>query len=144
MSVFDYMPRSATIVAEKDCELLIISREAIISQIRKNPQIAIKMLSNMSSRVREANEQVNCLTNLDAKGRVAQTLMKLSKKLGVRVENGSHVIPRPMVKDIAAMSGTSRETVSRILTELTKSGIIGQSKEHIVIYKEFETNDKFV
>jgi CRP/FNR family cyclic AMP-dependent transcriptional regulator len=144
MSVFDYMSRSATIVAEKDFEFLIIFREALISQIRKNPQIAIKMLSNMSSRVREANEQVNCLTNLDAKGRVAQTLMKLSKKSGVRIENGSHVIPRPLMRDIAAMSGTSRETVSRILTELKKNGIIGQSKEHIVIYKELETNDKFI
>ncbi len=144
MSVFDYMPRSATIIAEEDCEFLMIYREALTNQIRKNPQIALKMLSNMSNKVREMNEQVNCLTNLDAKGRVAQTLLKLSKKAGVIIENGSLIIPRPLVRDIADMSGTSRETVSRILTELTKSGIIGLSKEHIVINKEFETNDKFV
>jgi CRP/FNR family cyclic AMP-dependent transcriptional regulator len=144
MSVFDYMPRSATIIAEEDSEFLMISREALTNEIRKNPKIALKMLSNMSSKVREMNEQVNCLTTLDAKGRVAQTPMKFSKKSGVRIENGSHVIPRPMVKDIVAISGTSRETVSRILTDLTKCGIIGQSKEQVVIYKEIETNDKFV
>jgi CRP/FNR family cyclic AMP-dependent transcriptional regulator len=135
MSVFDYMPRSATIVAEEDCEFLIIPRETITSQISKNPKIALKMLSNMSRRVREANDQVNCLANLDAKGRVAQTLLKLSKNSCVKSENGSRVIPRPLVRDIASMSGTSRETASRILTELTKSGIISLNKKHIVIHE---------
>jgi CRP/FNR family cyclic AMP-dependent transcriptional regulator len=144
MSVFDYMLRSATIIAEEDSEFLMISREALTNEIRKNPKIALKMLSNMSNKVREMNEQVNCLTNLDAKGRVAKTLLKLSKKAGVRIENGSHIIPRPLERDIADMSGTSRETVSRILTELKKNGIIGLSKEHIVIYEELETNCKIV
>ena len=39
MAVFDNMPRSATVVAEEDCELLIISRENIENQIKRNPQI---------------------------------------------------------------------------------------------------------
>jgi CRP/FNR family cyclic AMP-dependent transcriptional regulator len=68
MAVFDHMPRSATIVAEEDCEFLIISQENIKNLIKRNPQIAFKLLSDMSRRVREADEQIGSLANLDAKG----------------------------------------------------------------------------
>lgn len=141
MSVFDYMPRSATIVTEEDCEFLIISREAITGLIKRSPEIALKLLSEMSRRVREANEQIDCLVNLDARGRVAQTLLKLSKGADAIIEKDHRVIPKPLMRDIAAMSGTSRETVSRILNELTKRGIIGLTKECIIIYERLETDD---
>jgi CRP-like cAMP-binding protein len=142
MAVFDNMPRSATVVAEEDCELLIISRENIKNQIKRNPQIAFKLLSDMSRRLREADEQISGLAHLDAKGRVAQTLLKLSKETTMITDEGHKVFSKPPIKDIAAMSGTSHETVSRLLSELTNKGIIGLTEEYIVIYDWFETEDK--
>lgn len=142
MSVFDYLPRSATIVAEEECEFLIISRETITKLIKKSPQIALKLLTEMSRRVREANEQINSLANLDARGRVARTLLKLSKGAGARIEKDHKVFPKPLMKDIAAMAGTSRETVSRILNELAKRGVIGLTKECIIIYERLETEEE--
>ena len=96
----------------------------------------------MSRRLREADEQISGLTNLDAKGRVAQTLLKLSKEANMVTDEGYRVFPKPSLKDIAAMSGTSHETVSRLLSELTTKKIIGQSEDYIVIYDRFETEDK--
>jgi CRP/FNR family cyclic AMP-dependent transcriptional regulator len=139
MAVFDHMPRSATIVAEEDCEFLIISQENIKDLIKRNPQIAFKLLSDMSRRVREADEQIGSLANLDAKGRVAQTLLKLSKEADMITDEGYQVFPRPPTKNIAAMSGTSHETVSLLLNELTQKRIIGLTKEYIIIYDRFET-----
>jgi len=139
MAVFDHMPRSATIVAEEDCEFLIISQENIKDLIRRNHQIAFKLLSDMSRRVREADEQIGSLANLDAKGRVAQTLLKLSKEADMITDEGYQVFPRPPTKNIAAMSGTSHETVSLLLNELTQKRIIGLTKEYIIIYDRFET-----
>ncbi|MFC1516762.1 Crp/Fnr family transcriptional regulator [Thermodesulfobacteriota bacterium] len=141
MAVFDNMPRSATIVAEEDCECLIISRENIKDLIKRNPQIAFKLLSDMSKRVREADEQISSLAHLDAKGRVAQTLLKLSKEANMITDEGYQVFPKPSIKDIAGMSGTSRETVSLLLSELTKNNIIGQTKEYIIIYDRFVTEE---
>jgi len=142
MAVFDNMPRSATVVAEEDCELLIISRENIENQIKRNPQIAFKLLSDMSRRLREAGEQISGLAHLDAKGRVAQTLLKLLKEANMITDEGYKVFSKPSTKDIAAMSGTSHETVSRLLSEFANKGIIGLTEEYIVIYDRFETEDK--
>ncbi len=137
MAVFDNMPRSATVAAEEDSELLIISRENITNLIKRNPQIAFKLLSDMSRRLREADEQISGLAHLDAKGRVAQTLLKLSKEANMITDDGHKVFPKPPIKDIAAMSGTSHEIVSQLLSELTNKGIIGLTKEHIIIYDRF-------
>ena len=141
MAVFDNLPRSATIVAEEDCEFFVLSRQDMIEQIGRQPQMALKMLSEMSGRIREVNEQVSCLANLDARGRVAQSLLKLLKKADVRIEEGCQTIPKPLLKDIAAMSGTSRETVSRVLAEFTRNGIIRQTNECIIIYESLESEN---
>lgn len=139
MAVFDNMPRSATVIAAEDCEVLIISRENITDLIKRNPQIAFKLLSDMSRRVREADEQISSLAHLGAKGRVAQTLMKLSREANWITDEGYQVVPKPPVADIAAMSGTSPETVSLVLDELAKRKIIRETKDHIIIYDGFET-----
>ncbi|MBW1804144.1 MAG: Crp/Fnr family transcriptional regulator [Deltaproteobacteria bacterium] len=134
MSVFDHMPRSATIVTEEASEFLVISKKVFIELIKRNPEISLKILAEMSKRLREADEQIGSLAHFDVKGRVAKTLTKLSNKPEIQSHDGYIVIPRPSMKDIAAMSGTSRETVSRILNELSKKGILHLTKESIIIF----------
>ena len=136
MSVLDHMPRSANIVTMEDCEFLAIPQKAVTDQIKKNPQLALKLLSIMSQRLREANDQISSLAHLDVKGRVARTLMRLLKKSGKITGEGYQVLPRPTMRDIADMSGTSRETVSRILKEFVKQGIMAYTKGSFIIYED--------
>lgn len=142
MAIFDNMPRSATVAAVEDCELLIISRDTIIEQIKKNPPIAFKLLSDMSRRVREADEQIFSLAHLDEKGRVAQTLLKLANESNMVTDEGYRVFPKPTVHDIAAMSGTSRKIVVQLLDDLSKKGIIGLSDDYILILEQFGSGDR--
>jgi CRP/FNR family transcriptional regulator len=97
----------------EDCEFLMIPQEAVIAQIEQNPRLALKMLSVMSARLRESNEQISSLAHLNEKGRVAHTLHKLFKKTGRTIDSEYQAIPKLSVKDIADMSGAFRETVSR-------------------------------
>ena len=145
MSVFDHMPRSATIVTEEKSEFLVISKKVFIDLIKKNPEISLKILTEMSKRLREADEQISSLAYFDVKGRVAKTLMKLSKKADRESRKDGYVaIPRPSMKDIAAMSGTSRETASRILSELSRKGILRLTKESIILFNASDIHqDKY-
>jgi CRP-like cAMP-binding protein len=141
MSAFDRRPRSATIITMEESEFLVISREAITDQIKVNPLIALKLLAEMSRRLREADEQINNLALLDVRGRVARVLLTLSKKQNAEHLEGYRRIPRPSSKEIAAMSGTSRETVSRILSDFSKKGLIGLTKDNIIIFERLQEND---
>jgi CRP/FNR family transcriptional regulator, cyclic AMP receptor protein len=138
MSAFDQLPRSATILTEADSEFLAISQKAFKGMVMKYPEIALKMLKEMSMRLRAANELIGNLSHLNVKERVAKTLWNLCRSSGKRWKDGRIKIPRPALKDIASMSGTSRETVSRILSGFSKKGLLELTKEDIIVYRENE------
>ena len=141
MSAFDQLPRSATVITEEDSEFLAISHERFADIVSRNPIIAMKMVTELSLRLREANELISILSHPQVKTRVANVLLKHVNNHGKRHKNGFIRIPRPSLKEIASMSGTSRETVSRILNSFSKSGFLELSKQDITIQSETDLRD---
>jgi CRP/FNR family transcriptional regulator, cyclic AMP receptor protein len=56
LAIIDGLPRSATVVAIRDCKLSFISREAFLSCLREYPEIYSDLVSTLVSRLREADE----------------------------------------------------------------------------------------
>jgi CRP-like cAMP-binding protein len=54
MSLIDDEPRSATIVADEQTEVGLLSRGDFRAQIRQNPDIALKLMKILSGRLRAA------------------------------------------------------------------------------------------
>ncbi len=133
VSTFDQLPHSATIVTEADSEFLAIPQKAFKGMIMKYPGIVLKMLKEMSMRLRAANELIGSLSHLNVKERVAKTLWNLSRSSGKRSNDGRIQIPRPTLYDIASMSGTTPETVSRVLSGFSKEGLLELTKADIII-----------
>ncbi len=78
---------------------------------------------------------------------MAGTLLNLMEERGVRIhtENGKMVTVihnRPTQQQLADMSGTTRETVSRISSILVKAGAIAVTGKDIVIFDEESLQEK--
>ena len=132
LAIIDGLPRSATVVAIRDCKLS--SREAFISCLREYPEIYSDLVSTLVSRLREADDAMAAASFLTVKARVARTLLELAEHLGRETESGRIVILHKIRQsDIAAMAGVARENVSRTLTELKRRGLIGQSSSYYFI-----------
>ena len=56
LAIIDGLPRSATVVAIRDCKLSFISREAFVSCIREHPEIYSDLVSTLVSCLREADD----------------------------------------------------------------------------------------
>lgn len=143
MSLIDGEPRSASVKAVSDSDLLILRREHFIKQVEKNPDLAMGLLVEMSKRIRKANRQISSLAMLTVFGRVAATILNLVQERGIRVhaEGGKMVTVirnRPTQQQLAEMSGTTRETVSRVLSALAKKGSISMVGKDLVIHEEEE------
>lgn len=52
MSLIDGKPRSATVIAEEDTQCLILSRWDLLRAMRRDPEVAIGMLTVMAERLR--------------------------------------------------------------------------------------------
>ena len=147
MSLIDGEPRSASVRTVSDSQLMIIYRDAFLSLIKQYPELAMSLLSEMSKRLRKANKQIGSLSTMSVSGRVAGTLLNLMEERGVRIhtDNGKMVTVihnRPTQQQLADMSGTTRETVSRISSILVKAGAIAITGKDIVIFDEESLQEK--
>ena len=147
MSLIDGEPRSASVRTVTDSQMLIIYRDGFMSLIKQYPELAMSLLSEMSKRLRKANKQIGSLSTMSVSGRVAGTLLNLMEERGVRIhtDNGKMVTVihnRPTQQQLADMSGTTRETVSRISSLLVKTGAIAITGKDIVIFDEESLQEK--
>jgi CRP-like cAMP-binding protein len=137
MSLLDGEPRSATVIAQAPAQLYILSRDSFVDYLGRSPQTALKILAEMSRRLRHADEIIGNLALLDVYGRVAHILLDLAKKEGVQREDGILIDDRPTQQEIAAMVGTSRETVSRALNDFARRGYLTMSGRRILLRRSF-------
>lgn len=136
LSIIDGLTRSATVTSIDDVELLVLRRGDFLDMLQKFPQISITLLKELASRIRKSDTQIKSLSLKDARGRVATTLIRLAEDIGV-MHDGKVVIKKlPLQKDLANISGTSRETISRVIKKLEQEGYF-EKRGNTVVFKDF-------
>jgi CRP/FNR family transcriptional regulator, cyclic AMP receptor protein len=125
LSVIDGLPRSATAVAVKDCELSFISRVAFEKATKKHPELYRCLVDVLAARLRETNETLAAASFMRSNARVARALLELAAVLGEDAGEGRTLIGHDIHQsDLAAMAGIARENVSRILSDWKRRMIV--------------------
>jgi CRP-like cAMP-binding protein len=137
MSLLDNQPRSATVIAAERSRLLVLSRSDFQAHIESHPRTALRVLTELSRRLRQADGVIGNLALLDVYGRLAGKLRELAAGEGEESEDGVVLRQRPTQAEIAAMIGTSRETVSRALSDLARRGLVVMSGRKLVLRRDF-------
>jgi CRP/FNR family cyclic AMP-dependent transcriptional regulator len=120
LAIIDGLPRSMSAVAVRDTVLSVLSRAAFEDFGKEHPELCQSLLRLLTKRVRERDKMVAATSFLTLKGRIAQTLLELADHFGQDVGRGRIVIRQKIKqRDIAAMAGTARENVTRILNDRT-------------------------
>lgn len=133
MSLLDGHPRSANVTTMQETDLLMVRREDFLRLVMNTPQIAIKLLSVLAGRLRKTDRKIEGLALLDVTGRITQTLLQLAEDQGVPYPDGVLIRNRPTHQNLAKMSGTTRETVSRVLKRLANQGYIVHKNKDLLI-----------
>jgi CRP/FNR family transcriptional regulator, cyclic AMP receptor protein len=137
MSLLDEQPRSASVVALEPATLLVLSRRDFQAHVVSHPRTALRVLRELSRRLRRADEVIGNLALLDVYGRLAGKLRELARAEGQETEDGFVVRERPTMTEIAATIGTSRETVSRLFAELSRRGLVVATGKRLLVRRAF-------
>ena len=133
MSLLDNEPRSATAIALTETEMVVLHQKDFLSILEKRPRVPIDLLSVLSARLRKANQQIGNLALHDVYGRVARILLEMASEQGSRQADGRVAFRRPTHQEIANMIGATRETVSRMISDLHRQGYIEISGKNVII-----------
>jgi CRP-like cAMP-binding protein len=127
LALLDGQPRSASAVAMCPTTTLTLHRAAFLHTINTCPPIAAAILEEMAARLRQSSASVEQLASQPATRRVARQLLDLAQRRSSRVGDGARPERVELVltqDDLASMSGTTRETVNRVLGALRDKGLI--------------------
>src|SRR5690606_26128561 len=117
----------------EETTLYVLKRHDFTTLMNNNHDLSVKILKTALTRLRKANELITDLTILDARARVARGLLRLIEKHGVERRHGILINLKLTHQQIADMTGTVRETVSKIMLEMQNQKLILIDKKKISI-----------
>ena len=133
LSTFGGRVHTETAIAQTDCCILQISSEDFETVLTKYPDVTRKVLGAVSQRLTESQEIVKQLSTYTAEQRIASALLRLAGKLGETRGQGV-LIQLPFSRqDLAAMTGSTTETVSRVMSHFTKEGLVKSGRKWVTI-----------
>src|SRR5436305_4362959 len=134
LAILDGAPHSATIVAVEPTETLVLHRDAFLSLIDSDPGLRRALLASLASEIRRLTGHVEDLHFLDLPGRIASRIVRLSQSSGTTNADGSVSISWPYTQsELAGMIGGSRQSVNRLLADLSDQGLIELQRDALVI-----------
>ncbi len=124
MALLEGEPRSASVTALTESELVAIAREDFFALLARDFALTRKILQTMSARLRRSNEVIESLALQDVGGRLARYLVRLADESGQSPVDGYFAVHRPTHQEIANSIGATRETVTRMLKQFEDRKLI--------------------
>lgn len=135
LGVLGDIPRTASALALEDVTVAVVSSEAFLSFLTREPTAARNVLRALARQVDADQSLVDDLLFLDLKGRVAKRLLQLvTPSLDDLPDIGAHV-PAVTHADLASLCGGSRENVTRVLSDFQRRGLVERDGRRYVLRK---------
>ncbi len=131
--MFDGGPYPATAATMDDSEIYLIRRGDFRELLKLHPEIALKVISVLGARLRQAMELIRDLSFKQVPHRLAGLLLKLAERYGEEAAGGLRINLALSRQDLADIAGTSRETATRELKKMERAGLIGIDRRQITI-----------
>jgi CRP/FNR family transcriptional regulator len=122
LAIFDKEARSATAECIVPTRVVALTSGDVSRVLTRNPEIAVKLLQQLSRRIRAANSRIGDQYFQSTEGRIVNVVLGLAEQQNGNVMAGTFV--RANQSEIAQLASTSRETVSRFLASCQRADLL--------------------
>ena len=130
LSALDDAPRSLSVYAHSKATLLSISQADFLKLTNDVPLVRTRLMKDMARRIRRLTERSYQAASLSVEKRVRSYLVRLALEAGA-LQNKGEIKDAPTHTEIANSVGSNREAVSRVMSDLKKSGLIDSGRQRI-------------
>lgn len=141
MALLERLPRTASATVLEEARLIEVDEETFASLLQRSSEIALRLLRRLSSRLREADRQIQALI---AKGGVARMLdaLRNAGRADGRVEAGARVLPAEVgLEELALHAGLRLEEAERAYRRLHAAGVVSDRDGRTVLAPESALQD---
>jgi CRP/FNR family transcriptional regulator len=110
-----------------------LHRASFEDVIKKTPEVALQVIRVLARRLRGAEKEIEDLALRDVPGRVASLLLRMGEEYGERHDRGIRLAFRLTHQNLAHMVGSTRETVTTIMSRFRDDGLIAVDHRTVII-----------
>ena len=133
LALLDGAPHSATAVAMEPTDALVLKRDRFEDLVETEPLLRRALFAGLVTELRRLTGHVQELHFLDLPGRLASRIVRLARE-SQPDETMDIRLDWPFTQsDLAAMIGGTRQTVNRLLSDMTAQGLVHIERDVLVI-----------
>ncbi|RMD91732.1 MAG: Crp/Fnr family transcriptional regulator [Calditrichaeota bacterium] len=116
-----------------EVQVLMVSCQKFLQILEHHPKLNIRIIRHVGLKLRKAEAKLESLVFKNAQQRVSEFICKFAEAFG-KIKHRQVTVDKFLSqKEIAQLTGTSRQTVASILNNLRKKGIIDFTHQRLVI-----------
>ena len=124
----------ATAQALEASTALAIESRFLQDAMQTRPYLNIGLMQLMTGYIQEMQERYRELATERVERRIALTVLRLAAQIGERSNRNETMVELPLSRqDVAEASGTTIFTVSRVLADWERRGLVEAGRERVVI-----------
>ncbi len=121
----------ATAQALEQSTVLAVKSDYLHELMQTRPYLSFDLMKLMTTYIQEMQERYRELATEKVERRIARALLRLAAQMGTKMDNGIELSFTR--QDLAEMSGTTLYTVSRVLSEWERQGLVEAGRERLLI-----------
>jgi len=109
-----------------------LSHDKMLGLMKAEPSFCEALAADLAARLSNSISDLIQVNTLSVRGRICAELIRLALPIGIDPDR--HIIrPSPVFVELAGRLNSSRETVSRTISQLQKQGILARSPGALII-----------
>ena len=121
----------ATAQALENSTALALKSEYLHELMKTRPYLSFDLMKLMTGYIQEMQERYRELATEKVERRIARSLLRLASQMGIKNQGGIELTFTR--QDLAEMSGTTLYTVSRVLSDWERQGLVEAGRERVLI-----------
>lgn len=128
LPMFCEQPMPFDAIAEVDSTVIALDREGLLALLRRSPSLSLRWTTSVAKRMDEMQRRLVAVLTKDLTAQVAALLLDEREQ-----DPAGEVVVRHSHATMAQLLGARRQSVSRVLRELRKRGLVEGGYRQVVL-----------
>src|ERR671911_2719734 len=116
-----------------DARVAIVRKSVLVEVLKRDPELVVKLFSSLYERLEQSEEVIDSLLDREVSARLTKLLQNLGDRFG-ETNGSATVLDMGLThQDLANMIASTREAVSKVMSEFQRDGLIEVRNRKIAI-----------